>query len=39
MSSINDTGIIDPARVRLTDILRVASNCSSWNSVILWLYL
>lgn len=35
MSVMNDTGIIDPARVRLTDI----PNCSLHNSVILWLYL
>jgi len=35
MSFMNDTGIIDPARAGLADILRVAPNCSLYNSVIL----
>lgn len=39
MSFMNNTGIIDPMRAGLTDILRVAPSCSLYNSVILWLYL
>lgn len=39
MSFMSDTGITDPARVGLTGSLRVAPNCSLYNSVMLWLYL
>lgn len=39
MSFMNDTGIIDPARAGLTNILRVIPNCSLYNSVISWLHL
>lgn len=39
MSLMNDTGIIDPARAGLANNLRVVSNCSLYNSVILGLYL
>lgn len=39
MSFMNDTGIIDPTRAGLINILRVVLDSALYNSVILQLYL